>query len=67
MLESLKIDEKCKKEIENIWDNENVYFENFYNFFNNGFLYAVEKDEFKVIYLIGSYIYGKKGEEFKEI
>ncbi|ADQ42008.1 CRISPR-associated protein DxTHG [Caldicellulosiruptor acetigenus I77R1B] len=67
MSESSKIDEKCKKEIENIWDNENVYLENPYNFFNNGFPYAAEKDELKVIHSIGSYIYGKKGEEPKEI
>lgn len=65
--ERSKIDERCKQEIENIWNNENGYLENPCYFFNNHFPYAAQKDGLKVIHSIGSYIYGKSREDTKEI
>ncbi|WAM33723.1 CRISPR-associated CARF protein Csx1 [Caldicellulosiruptor morganii] len=62
-----KLDDICKKKIEEIWEKEDEYFRNPRGFFENYFPYGKEKDDFIVIHSMGRYLYGKDGENTKEV
>jgi len=62
-----KLHEISKKKIEEIWEREDEYFNNPYNYFESYFPYCNEKDDFRIIHSLGSYSYGKKRDDAKKV